>query len=368
MARHPAPTPTTVKELYGSASSCANPQCDEPLYRYVPELDRHALNSTVAHIRAASPEGPRFDPNMSAEANRDGANLLLLCRFHSALVDDMASDYPIETLHEWKRQQLAQIGGTNITDAQVEEVLRVSISNEISLEAEVINLGGQDGGGGGAIGAGAVGGPGGDRMTVNLDGQGNGGGGGALAGPGRTPPGARRAREGRGYIAALDGGRTAFGDPHSDIFFSARGGSAGGSPYDGRTTTEMLTISSLMLCSSVHVEAGLMHMLSGAWQSVSVLNVPVDARFVVALVFEAGGVGAGHYTVRIQANDPDGYECGEVSFPVIVEEEGEILRIAGWVPLSVTLTGYGLYTLTATTDVSELTTIDFAVKRVTDDR
>lgn len=367
MARHPAPTPTTVKELYGSASHCASPECDEPLYRFVPELDRLALNSTVAHIRAASPEGPRFDPNMSAEANRDGANLLLLCRFHSALVDDMAADYPIETLHEWKRQQLTQIGGTNITDAQVEEVLRVSISNEISLQAEVINLGGQDGGGGGAIGAGAVGGPGGDRITVNLDGQANGGGGGALAGPGRTPPGARRAKEGKGYIAALDGGDTTFGDPDSGIFLSAGGGSAGGSPYGRRTTTEMLKISSLMLCSSVLVQAGLIHMLSGAWQSVSVLNVPTDERFVVALVIEAGGVDVGRYTVRIQAHDPDGHKCGGVSFPVVVEEQGEILRIAWWVPLSVRLTGYGLYKLTATTDVSELTAIDFAVKRVTDD-
>lgn len=76
MARHPAPTATAVKELYGSASACAAPGCDEPsLYRWVPELETYALNSTVAHIKAASPEGPRFDPDMSADDNRAAANL-----------------------------------------------------------------------------------------------------------------------------------------------------------------------------------------------------------------------------------------------------------------------------------------------------
>jgi hypothetical protein len=366
VARHPAPTPATVKELYGSASCCAVPECGEPLYRYVPELDRLALNSTVAHIRAASPEGPRFDSIMTPEANRNSANLLVLCHFHSGLIDKAASDFSVATLQEWKAQQLAQGGGTEITDEQVEEIIRVSVSHEITLQAQVINVGGMQGGGGGAIGAGAVGGPGGDKATVNLEGQGPGGGGGALAGPGRTPPDAKRAKEGKGYIGGLDGGDTAFGTPGSAAYVYAKGGSAGGSPYNIRATTEALRISSLMMCSAVQVQGGFLHVLGGAWQSVTVLNTPFDQRLAIALVVEAGGVDVGHYTLRIQAHDPHGQKCGEARFPVVVEEAGDILRIVGYVPLTVAISDYGLYALVAATDSADLATVNFAVKRVTD--
>lgn len=366
MARHPSPTATTVKELYGSATTCAAPRCDEPLYRWVPELETHALNSTVAHIKAASPEGPRFDPDMSAEENRAAANLLLLCRFHSSLIDDKASEFPVDLLLDWKAAQLCQPSGTDITAEQADEVLRVSIKNEITLQAEVINLGGQDGGGGAAVGAGAIGGPGGDRMTVNLDGYGPGGGGGVLVGEGKTPPDARRAKIGRGFVYGTDGGDTTVSDSDGNILLSAKGGSAGGSPWDERGTTNELSISALMVCTSIHIRDGLLFVLEGSWQSTAVLNVSEPKVLFIALVIEAGGVEPGHYTMRIKGTDPDGRACGQVSFPVVIEEPGDINRITCQIPLTIQLTGYGLYTLNVETDVAQLAVLDLAVSRVTD--
>lgn len=366
MTRHPGPGTATVKELYGSATRCAAPGCAEPLYRFVEELGKPALNSTVAHIKAASPEGPRFDVNMSPEDNRAGPNLILLCRFHSALIDDKASDFPVELLQEWKRGQLAQGSGVEISDEQAEEVISVSITNEISMQARVINVGGSHGGGGGAIGAGAVGGPGGDNIVLKLDGRAPGGGGGALVGGGKTPPDARRAKEGVGYSDATDGGDTSMRDQDGNVLAFAPGGAAAGSPYEMRRVSDGLKISTFMLCSSIHIRDGMMFMLEGSWQSISVLNMPHASRLVIAMVVEAGGVEAGHYTIRISAHDPDGKPCGEVKFPVVIEEPGDILRITRWVPLEINLTGYGLHTLTVATDAGVLITHDLAVKRVTD--
>jgi hypothetical protein len=133
-------------------------------------LEERALNSTVAHIRAASPLGPRFDPAMTPEANRASPNLILLCGFHSTLIDSHEARYSVETIEGWKASQIAATG-TEITDAESEQIIRESMRTEITLQADVINVGGQSGGGGGAIGPGAIGGRGGDSTRINLDGE-----------------------------------------------------------------------------------------------------------------------------------------------------------------------------------------------------
>lgn len=366
VTRHPDPTVATVKHLYGTATRCASPTCSEPLYRTDPEISGPALNSTVAHICAASPEGPRYDPGMSPEENRSASNLLLLCRFHSALIDAKVSDFSAEKLQEWKTGQLAQGGGTAITDEQAQELIRVSLSNEIVMQAEVINVGGQWGGGGGAVGAGAVGGPGGDRIHVNLDGLAPGGGGGVLFGPGRTPRDGTRAKEGRGFSSETDGGDSYVADASGKLLAFAQGGAAASSPYDQRRVPDGLSVSSMMVCNSVEIRDRLLYVLGGSWQSYSLLNTPGVVNLVVALVIEAGGVEAGHYSIHMNASGPDGSESGRTRFPVVIEERGDILRLTRWVPLTLRVKEYGLHTITVMTDKTDLTSLDLAIKRVTD--
>jgi hypothetical protein len=100
------PSPGTIKRLYGTAFRCAEPSCTKPLYRVSDETGEWILNSRVAHIKARSEGGPRWDPAMSEEDNRDAANLLPLCEAHAFEIDATPEHYPVELLHTWKRSQL----------------------------------------------------------------------------------------------------------------------------------------------------------------------------------------------------------------------------------------------------------------------
>jgi hypothetical protein len=153
MTEHRPPTPATVRYLYGVTSQCAFPGCDEPLFKPVDGLKQRQLNSTVAHIHARRSGGPRWDANMTEADNRAAENLLLLCLFHSSVIDAEPDNYPVETLREWKA--IAQDGSgvvPAVATDEVQRILAMSISQEINLTADVIKLGGE--GGGGAIGFG----------------------------------------------------------------------------------------------------------------------------------------------------------------------------------------------------------------------
>ncbi len=107
-AGHRFPRPSTVKKLYGTAFRCAEPSCTRPLYRVSDETGEWVLNSRVAHIKARSEGGPRWDPAMSEEENRDAANLLALCEMHAFEIDATPERYPVELLQSWKRAQLEE--------------------------------------------------------------------------------------------------------------------------------------------------------------------------------------------------------------------------------------------------------------------
>ena len=105
---------------------------------------------------------------MSSGDNRSVSNLLVLCIEHADEVDQPArvGMYPTTVLHEWKIQQLAYFdehkNGWQITQSEAQEIIRESTRQEITIQAEIINLGGlggaalgAGGGAGGAIGQGA---------------------------------------------------------------------------------------------------------------------------------------------------------------------------------------------------------------------
>lgn len=107
-AGHHVPEAGTIKELYGTAFRCAEPSCTRPLYRVSDETGEWILNSRVAHIKARSEGGPRWDPAMSEEENRDAANLLALCEMHAFEIDATPERYPVELLQSWKRAQIEE--------------------------------------------------------------------------------------------------------------------------------------------------------------------------------------------------------------------------------------------------------------------
>jgi hypothetical protein len=97
---------------------------------------------------------------MSAEENRAAANLVVLCLLHSKAVDAHPDEYPADVVRSWK-EVAEDGGGVELTDTEVSQVIESMVLQEIVLNAGMIKLGGELGGGGGAIGFGARGGRGG---------------------------------------------------------------------------------------------------------------------------------------------------------------------------------------------------------------
>ena len=87
------PTHRTFNLLYArSGNRCAFPKCPNQI----------TLNETllgeVAHIKAASPNGPRYDAAQTDEERRSYGNLILLCGVHHKFVDDDEEAYTVSRL------------------------------------------------------------------------------------------------------------------------------------------------------------------------------------------------------------------------------------------------------------------------------
>lgn len=94
-------TSNTQKRLYAlSANVCANPICRKKLVD-----DFGNQNGEIAHICAASPDGPRYDASMTDDERRNIDNLILLCGDCNKLVDNKENveKYPVSLLKDWKK-------------------------------------------------------------------------------------------------------------------------------------------------------------------------------------------------------------------------------------------------------------------------
>ena len=142
---HPVPSTATVKQLYAMAVECAYPECAEPLYRERPDMTP-ILNSRVAHIRARSQGGARWDESMLPKDNADVSNLILLCEMHHSEIDAMPGaemDFPVDMLREWKATQLERYRtarrSPSLSDEQVRDVAIASFGLD-AVTAAVASL------------------------------------------------------------------------------------------------------------------------------------------------------------------------------------------------------------------------------------
>lgn len=95
-------TTTTVKRLFAlSGNECYAPNCSRNLIA----VDEITVVAKICHIEAASPNGPRYNPNMTDDCRRDFKNLLLLCDEHHEIIDNPINEvnYPKELLVQWKK-------------------------------------------------------------------------------------------------------------------------------------------------------------------------------------------------------------------------------------------------------------------------
>lgn len=109
MVEHRHPTPSVQKHvLSASGNQCAFPGCSRLIF----DLQHETLIGTIAHIRARSEHGPRFDRGQTEEENRSFGNLIALCAEHSKIVDGPKwSDFSVHTLSTWKREHEMKIAG-----------------------------------------------------------------------------------------------------------------------------------------------------------------------------------------------------------------------------------------------------------------
>ncbi|WP_139150649.1 hypothetical protein [Halofilum ochraceum] len=136
MARHefPEKTKRTIAERAGGR--CSFPGCDQQCWVPNSDTDKSTSVGVAAHIHAASPGGPRYDPDQSPEQRKSADNAIFLCQDHAHLIDADFSVYSAETLREWKARHEKQIAG-EVEEAFALPAIEVYRQSGISIDASL---------------------------------------------------------------------------------------------------------------------------------------------------------------------------------------------------------------------------------------
>jgi WD40 repeat protein len=103
---------------------CSNPRCRLPTSG-PNQSGAGAVNVGVAaHITAASPGGPRFDPKLSQDARRSPQNGIWLCQTCAKLIDSDELRFSIEVLRNWK--EIAELEALKALQATGTAVARIA--------------------------------------------------------------------------------------------------------------------------------------------------------------------------------------------------------------------------------------------------
>ena len=83
---------------------CSDPQCRRHTVGSNSAGNDVIVVGVAAHIRAAAPGGPRYDPSMSRDERRSVDNGIWLCQIHARAVDSNDPQFTVKLLHAWKRK------------------------------------------------------------------------------------------------------------------------------------------------------------------------------------------------------------------------------------------------------------------------
>ena len=102
-------SPQTIKILFGaSGNQCAHPGCTNPVIAPGTSVSHAAVVAQICHIYAASNNGPRGKPGLTAAERNSPDNLILMCGYHHPLVDKQWETYPADLLKAWKKTHEAK--------------------------------------------------------------------------------------------------------------------------------------------------------------------------------------------------------------------------------------------------------------------
>lgn len=96
--------PGRVKTVLASraASRCSNPDCGAVTSGPGLAPDSAVNVGVAAHITAASPGGPRYDPALTPTERTAAPNGIWLCQTCATLIDKDVSRYTVDVLQQWK--------------------------------------------------------------------------------------------------------------------------------------------------------------------------------------------------------------------------------------------------------------------------
>jgi hypothetical protein len=97
------PKRTITEIAKGVGFRCSNPECARPTVGANAAQDGTIIIGVAAHICAASPGGPRYNPAQTREARRAKDNGIWLCENCGRLVDADEKKFTVEVLTGWKR-------------------------------------------------------------------------------------------------------------------------------------------------------------------------------------------------------------------------------------------------------------------------
>jgi hypothetical protein len=103
-----------------AGNRCAFPGCGLAL------MHGHTMVGEFCHIRAASPNGPRYDANQAPAERHGFENLLLLCAVHHRVVDTEVGDYPVDRLLKMKADH--ESGANKISADKAEQAAVMMIT------------------------------------------------------------------------------------------------------------------------------------------------------------------------------------------------------------------------------------------------
>lgn len=105
-----APDAHTKTRLYASSGGyCQNPGCSDMLF--LDEAGKSIHIAELAHVFAASDEGPRANAGMTAAERGSFDNLIVLCANCHTRVDKAPDAYPDSLMLRWKREHATKLEG-----------------------------------------------------------------------------------------------------------------------------------------------------------------------------------------------------------------------------------------------------------------
>lgn len=90
------------------AQRCSNPGCRRPTSGPQDDPTKAINLGVAAHITAASPDGPRYDPALTSEQRGAVDNGIWLCQTCAKLIDNDESRYPVAVVRGWRRRAEAE--------------------------------------------------------------------------------------------------------------------------------------------------------------------------------------------------------------------------------------------------------------------